>query len=29
VIVEVLRELDETGVININGEGDAAEEYVS
>ena len=28
-IVEVLRELDETGVINLNGEGDAAEEYVS
>jgi len=28
-IVEVLRELDETGVINLNGEGDAADEYVS
>lgn len=28
-IVEVLRELDETGVINLGGEGDSADEYVS
>ena len=28
-IVEVLRELDETGVVNLGGEGDSADEYVS
>ena len=28
-IVEVLRELYETGVVNLGGEGDSADEYVS